>query len=240
MDKLISGEEILRGYLGVRIQPVDDDMAEALGIERNRGEFIQLVSPGEPAEDAGLEVGDVVLKVDGQDVTRDNTLSYIVANIAPGTTVPIRILRDGREQTLRATIGRRPSEEELRQQQMFSGNDDEDASPHGAQPGRRTAGRAAWHPGSAGDPDDRTPAWRSERYPRALPSRSWLPIRTRRAKAFRAGSSSSRQNGTPVAQVADLEAILAEARDSNRGAVLLRAQARGGQPQSVAVRLMEE
>ncbi len=83
VDKLISGEEIQRGYLEVRIQPMNDDLAEALGLPENRGEFVQSVQPGEPAEQAGLRAGDVVLKVDGKDVTRDQTLSFIVANIAP-------------------------------------------------------------------------------------------------------------------------------------------------------------
>ena len=63
--KLIAGEEILRGYLGVRIQPMNNDLADALGLAPNRGEFVQSVQPGEPAEAAGLQAGDVVLKVDG-------------------------------------------------------------------------------------------------------------------------------------------------------------------------------
>src|SRR5690606_20054830 len=58
VEKLIAGEEILRGYLGVRIQPMNEDLAEALGLPANRGEFIQSVQPGEPAEQAGLLPGD--------------------------------------------------------------------------------------------------------------------------------------------------------------------------------------
>ncbi len=239
VDKLINGEEILRGYLGVRIQPVDDDMAEALGIDRNRGEFIQMVSPGEPAEQAGLKAGDVVLKVNGEDVTRENSLSYIVANIAPGTTVPLRILRDGREQTVRATVGRRPSDEELRQQQMFSGSDDQDQAPmapnQGGGPLAELLGIQAVpvNPSIArqlGVPVDTT----------GLAITVVAPNSDAARKGLSRGVIILSANGTPLAQVADLEAILEEARDSNRGAVLLRAQARGGQPQSVAVRLLEE
>ncbi|HEU4651413.1 MAG TPA: Do family serine endopeptidase, partial [Croceibacterium sp.] len=113
VQKLIAGEEILRGYLGVRIQPMNDDLAEALGVERNRGEFIQSVQPGEPAEVAGLKAGDVVLRVDGKDVTPDQTLSFIVANIEPGKRINLDIIRDGQRSTLPVTVGRRPSEEEL-------------------------------------------------------------------------------------------------------------------------------
>jgi serine protease Do len=126
VGKLISGEEILRGYLGVQINPVSEDFADALGIPENRGEFIQRVEAGEAADQAGLQVGDVVLKVDGKDVTPDQTLSFIVANIAPGRTVPIEFLRDGQRRTVRATVGRRPSAEELARQQF---NPNEEATP---------------------------------------------------------------------------------------------------------------
>src|SRR5690606_1326396 len=85
VKKLIAGEEILRGYLGVRIQPVTEDIAAALGIPENRGEFIQSVEPGEAAAEAGLRPGDVVLQIDGKEVNPDQTLSFIVANIEPGT-----------------------------------------------------------------------------------------------------------------------------------------------------------
>src|SRR5690606_23323942 len=84
VQKLISGEEILRGYLGVQIQPMNPDLAAALGLPANRGEFIQSVQPGEAAEQAGLQAGDVVVEVNNEEVTPDQTLSYIVANIAPG------------------------------------------------------------------------------------------------------------------------------------------------------------
>ncbi len=74
----------------------------------------------------------MVLKVDGKDVTRDQTLSFIVANLAPGKRINLEILRDGQRRTLAATVGRRPSEEELAAQ-LF--NPDDDQSPLGqAQP----------------------------------------------------------------------------------------------------------
>src|SRR5690606_4186820 len=113
VEKLIAGEEILRGYLGVRIQPMTEDLAEALGLPQNRGEFIQSVQPGEPAEQAGLQAGDVVVRVDGKEVTRDQTLSFIVANIAPGRRINVDVIRDGERRTVPVTVGRRPSEEEL-------------------------------------------------------------------------------------------------------------------------------
>ena len=109
MRKLIAGEEILRGYLGVRIQPMNEDLADALGLPANRGEFVQSVQPGEPADAAGLQAGDVVLRVDGKEVTPDQTLSWIVANIEPGDRVDLQIVRDGERRTLPVTVGRRPT-----------------------------------------------------------------------------------------------------------------------------------
>ena len=66
VEKLIKGEEIERGYLGVRIQPVTEDFADALGIPHNHGEFVQAVEPGEPADKAGLKAGDIVIRVERQ------------------------------------------------------------------------------------------------------------------------------------------------------------------------------
>ena len=120
--KLIAGEEILRGYLGVRIQPMNEDLADALGLAANRGEFVQSVQPGEPADAAGLQAGDVVLTVDGKEVTPDQTLSWIVANIEPGQRVNLEIVRDGRRRTVPVTVGRRPSEEQLAAQ-VFNPDD---------------------------------------------------------------------------------------------------------------------
>ena len=123
VDKLRNGQAIERGYLGVRIQTLSDDLAASLGLPKNRGEFIQSVEPGQAAARAGIQSGDVVLKVDGKEVTPDQTLSFIVANTAPGKRIPIELIRDGKRQTVTAVVGKRPTEEELAQSQSFGGDD---------------------------------------------------------------------------------------------------------------------
>jgi serine protease Do len=115
VESLRKGVRPERGYLGIGIQPVGTDMADALGIDKNKGEFVTRTVPGEAADKAGLKEGDIVLKVNGQDVTPDNTLSYIVANVKPGTRIPLEILREGKPMRLTATVGTRPPEEKLAQ-----------------------------------------------------------------------------------------------------------------------------
>ncbi|WP_447759932.1 trypsin-like peptidase domain-containing protein [Sphingopyxis panaciterrae] len=113
IDSLRSGEKIERGYLGIGIAPVDEDLAAALGLPKDRGEFVQRVEPDGAAAKAGLKRGDVVTKVNGKDVTPQQTLSYIVSNTKPGTRIPLEIVRDGKTTTLNVLVGTRPPEEQL-------------------------------------------------------------------------------------------------------------------------------
>jgi serine protease Do len=113
IDTLMKGAPIKRGYLGVGIQPITEDIASALGLPKNVGEIISTVSPGQPAAKAGVKPGDVVVKVNGQDVSPDQTLSYLVANVAPGSNVRLDIIRDGKPVSVAAVAGTRPSEDEI-------------------------------------------------------------------------------------------------------------------------------
>jgi len=113
IETLMKGVAVKRGYLGVGIQPVDDDIAAALGLPKDRGELISRVEPGEAAARAGLKQGDVVTRVNGKEVTPDQTLSYLVANVPPGSNARFDVIRDGKPVTLNATVGTRPSEEAL-------------------------------------------------------------------------------------------------------------------------------
>ena len=113
VDKLIKGQEIERGYLGAQFQPVDDDMADALGLPHGKGEFAVSVVPNDPAAKAGLKRGDIVTAVSGEDVTQDRTLAGIMAQTPPGTKVTLSIVREGKPMSLSVTIGKRPDEAEL-------------------------------------------------------------------------------------------------------------------------------
>ncbi|WP_430446962.1 trypsin-like peptidase domain-containing protein [Sphingorhabdus contaminans] len=115
IESLKKGVRPERGYLGISITPVGEDLADALGLEKNRGEFVARVVAGEGGDKAGLKEGDIVLKVDGREVSPEATLSYIVANIKPGTRIPLDILREGKPLRLNAVVGTRPPEEKLAQ-----------------------------------------------------------------------------------------------------------------------------
>lgn len=115
VDRLKGGQLVERGYLGISIQPVSDEIADSLGLPHDRGELVRLVQPNQPAAAAGIKVGDIVLKVNNEPVTPDRTLSGIVSGIAPGTRIPIEVLRGGKTMTLQANVAKRPSQKELAQ-----------------------------------------------------------------------------------------------------------------------------
>jgi serine protease Do len=120
VETLRNGATVKRGYLGVAPAPVDEDLAASVGLPKNQGEILQRVEPGEPADKAGLRVGDIVLRVGGKPVTPQQSLSFLVANNAPGTRLALDIVRDGKRSTINAVVGTRPSDDELAKQRTFN------------------------------------------------------------------------------------------------------------------------
>jgi serine protease Do len=105
LSKLIKGETIVRGQLGVIIQEMTRDLAKQFGLSEPEGVLVSQVNEGSPAEKAGLEAGDVIIRYDGKEANSVRQLRNLVAATTPGTKVRIEILRDGKSQTLSATIG---------------------------------------------------------------------------------------------------------------------------------------
>jgi serine protease Do len=238
VERLKRGETIERGYLGVSIQQLNEDLAESLGIEHNRGEFVQSVLPGQPAAAAGIKPGDVVLRVAGKDVTPQQTLSYIVANIDPGTRVPIELIRDGKRMTVSATVGRRPSEEELAQQ-TFNPAPQDDQNPFDKPPTPQGEGVTEKALGLSVLPLTPTIA----RQLGVAETTQGLVINAVDTSSDAATKGLQRRdiilsaNYQEVTTVAALEAAVKEAKAAKRSALLLRVQ-RPGQPAAyVPVRL---
>lgn len=122
IESLRRGQAPQRGYLGVSLQPLDENIAASLGLPKDQGELVRSVVPGQAAARSGVQQGDVILRVGGQPVNPDQTVSYLIANTTVGSRVPLDIVRDGRRQTIQAIVGQRPSEEELTKQ--AGGEDD--------------------------------------------------------------------------------------------------------------------
>ncbi|MGB8606738.1 Do family serine endopeptidase [Bradyrhizobium sp.] len=106
VDSLRQFGELRRGWLGVRIQQVTDEIAESLNIKPARGALIAGVEDKGPAKPAGIEPGDVVVKFDGKDIKEPKDLSRVVADTAVGKEVDVVIIRKGVEETRKVTLGR--------------------------------------------------------------------------------------------------------------------------------------
>ena len=239
VEQLKAGREITRGYLGVSIQPVGEDLADSLGIPKNRGEFVQTVQPGEPGDRAGIRPGDIVLSVNNKAITREQTLSFLVANIAPGTRVPVELIRNGQRRTVTATIGRRPTDEALRQQQLFDSEDGDALEGQSGAGGDQPSGMIQERLGLSVVP--LTPQIALQLGAAAGTQGVAIADVDQSSDAARKGLQRGdivlSANYREVVNPAALEAAVRQAQADNRDALLLRIQRRGRPAAYVAVRM---
>jgi serine protease Do len=104
-DELRAGGRVVRGYLGVLPDDITKEIAEAIGLGRAQGAVIRSVIAGSPAEKAGIEGGDVVVKVDGKTVDKAADLRRLVANVKPGAKTTLTVFRRGATKDIVVTIG---------------------------------------------------------------------------------------------------------------------------------------
>jgi serine protease Do len=112
LDQLKQFGETRRGWLGVHVQNVTDEIAASLGLAEPKGALVAKVSPGSPAADAGIQPSDVIVKFDGEPIENMRGLPRAVAATAIGKSVPVELLRKGETKSLSVTIGRLPEDEE--------------------------------------------------------------------------------------------------------------------------------
>ncbi len=110
MEDLIKTGKVTRGYLGVQIRGLDDALAQQFKVPDTAGALAEDITPGSPADKAGLKTGDVIRKLNGNIVTDGNQLTAMVTNLSPGDTATLDILRDGQPMTLKVVLGERPAD----------------------------------------------------------------------------------------------------------------------------------
>jgi len=111
MGRLISDGKVTRGYLGVKIQSLTPELATKLKLSGQTGAVVSEVTRNSPAEKAGLKKNDVLIEFDGKSVTDSRHLRLIVAEKPPGSSVSVKVFREGKEQTLTVELGTLPSED---------------------------------------------------------------------------------------------------------------------------------
>ncbi len=226
VDQLKEYGETRRGWLGVHIQNVSDDVAEAIGLDEANGALVTDVPEG-PASEAGMKAGDVILSFDGKDVADTRELVRRVGNAEVGKTVRIVVFRDGETQTLKVTLGRREEAE-------------------GAVPAAQPGG------GVDGDTVEGvvmgmtlTPVTDELREQLELAAKSEGlvvtdvdPLSEAHEKGMRAGDVITEAGQQQVMTLAALEDRFEEAREAGRKSILLLVR-RSGEPRFVALSLEE-
>ncbi len=113
VDQLKKNGSVSRGWLGVQIQSVSEDMAASLGLSQANGAIIGKLTKNAPAEKSGMQIGDLILEVDGAVVKDSRDLARKIAALAPNTKTNLTIFRDGHEQNVQVKLGRFPGSKSL-------------------------------------------------------------------------------------------------------------------------------
>jgi serine protease Do len=222
VDQLKEFGETRRGWLGVRIQDVTDDVAEAMGLEKVAGALVTDVPEG-PAAEAGMQAGDVILSFDGREVEDTRALVRQVGNTAVGKTVRVVVYRDGKTRTLKVTLGRREVAE--------------GAIPV-AQPGAPEGPQEKIMMGLTMQPlDDELRAQLDlGADATGLVVTDVDELSEAYEKGLRAGDVITEAGQRKVTSIPDLEARIAEAREAGRKSLLLLVR-RAGEPRFVALNI---
>ena len=113
-EQLRASGRVTRGRIGVVIGPVTREVAEGIGLSKPQGALVQRVESGTPAEKAGVEAGDVILRFDGKAIEKESDLPRIVGSTKPGSRVPVQVWRKGRAVDLQVTVAEMEQEQVAR------------------------------------------------------------------------------------------------------------------------------
>ncbi len=225
VDQLKEFGETRRGWLGVRIQDVTPDVAEAMGLAEAKGALITDVPDG-PAKDAGMQAGDVITTFDGKEIGSVRDLTRTVADSPVGAAVPVIVMRDGETTTLSVTLGRR--EEAEAEEAVPAAAEAPEAPKELELLGLTLAPLTAETAKTLGLEADA----------KGLAVTKVDPLSEAATKGLQEGDVITEAGQQPVATLEDLEARVTEARDAGRKSLLLLVR-RAGDPRFVALSIEE-
>lgn len=237
--QLQRGQRVQRGYLGLGPQQLDDQLADSFGLPRNRGELVGSVQPGEAAARAGIQQGDVIVRINNRDVTPDETLSYIVSNQPVGSRIPIDLIRNGQRRTVTATVGQRPTDEQLAQRSGGNGG-----LPEGDSSVPQTGSAAASTRQSIGLAVVPLTAQIAQQFQvppsvRGVVIAMVEPSSDAAQRGLQRGDVILSINGRPTLTATDAAAAVAESKQAGRRAVRLFVQTGAGPARYVGLELLE-
>ena len=221
IDQLREYGETRRGWLGVRIQDVSDDVAEAMGLDTTAGALVTDVPEG-PAADAGIEQGDVILSFDGSDIADTRDLVRRVGNAEVGKAVRVKVYRNGETETLMVTLGRR--------------EDAERAIPASAPAIEEPEKKEVLGLSVSSMTDDLRTQLGLDANASGLVVEDVAEDSEAYEKGLRAGDVITEAGQEAVGTITDLEDRIAAAQDAGRKSLLLLVR-RGGDPRFVALSL---
>jgi serine protease Do len=210
---------VSRGWLGVKIQNIDEDTAASLGLKEPKGALVSEVTPKGPAESAGLKQQDAIITVDGAEIADSRDLARKIAAYAPNTKVDVGIWRDGQKQTIKVDLGRFPTTEE----ELAALNQGKPAEPKTTELDQLGFALAA-------APDANESGIRITNVD---------PSSDAARKGLKAGDRVLEVQGIEVASIDDVVKGVKKARDKDRPAVLLHVQS-GNDKRFVAVQLKKD
>ncbi len=215
--QLIASGSVTRGYIGATIQTITPDIAESLGVRGRKGALVAEVTPGGPADRAGVRAGDAILALNGEPLGSSADLTRRVGQARPGERLRLNVLRDGRTLNLDIVARERPSDP--------------------ASAAESPAGEADAVLGLDLAPLDAATRQRlGKDAPTGVLIGRVAPASDAAAKGLRRGDVITRVNGREIRTPADVRAAVTEARGQDRGAVLLRVW-RAGQGRFVPLTL---